>query len=242
MHTAILFARELSAGHDPYGYLVLRAARPAICPLQAFRNYKTNNVSASHFGHSHRNSRYSSRGPWVGRTSIQLSRASCILESMYMSRDLSYIISDPTCFFSLHAATSSRSLTERRISHIVSVCSDPIPAELPESGIVHLRIPVEDYDFADLLIWLPTACQFIHQAISGGGIVLVHCHQGLTRSAAVVAAYRKSSPRHAAFGIPLTRTPCSNVYAQNRCGPGHVRGQTRSDNLSNSFPPCLSSA
>ncbi|KAF8842723.1 phosphatases II [Paxillus ammoniavirescens] len=89
----------------------------------------------------------------------------------------------------LHAATSSRSLTERRITHVVSVCSDPIPAELPESGIVHLRIPVEDYDFADLLIWLPTACQFIHQAISGGGIVLVHCHQGLTRSAAVVAAY-----------------------------------------------------
>lgn len=88
-----------------------------------------------------------------------------------------------------HAARSSRSLTERRITHIVSVCSDPIPAEVPESGISHLRIPVEDVDFADLLIHLPAACHFIDQAISSGGTVLVHCHQGLTRSATVVAAY-----------------------------------------------------
>ncbi|KAN0097436.1 Protein-tyrosine phosphatase-like protein [Tylopilus felleus] len=89
----------------------------------------------------------------------------------------------------IHAARSPRSLTERRITHIVSVCNDAIPAEIPESGIAHLRIPVEDVDFADLLIWLPTACQFIEQAIADGGAVLVHCHQGLTRSATVVAAY-----------------------------------------------------
>lgn len=91
--------------------------------------------------------------------------------------------------FSIQAATSSRSLTERRITHIVSVCSDPIPAEVPESGIYHLRIPVEDVDFADLLIHLPRACHFIDQAIKSEGVVLVHCHQGLTRSATVVAAY-----------------------------------------------------
>ncbi|KAG6337220.1 hypothetical protein ID866_1850 [Astraeus odoratus] len=89
----------------------------------------------------------------------------------------------------IHAAKSSRSLTERRITHVVSVCNDSIPAEVPESGIHHLRIPVEDVDFADLLIHLPAACQFIDQAISSGGAVLVHCYQGLTRSATVVAAY-----------------------------------------------------
>ncbi|KAG6378741.1 protein-tyrosine phosphatase-like protein [Boletus reticuloceps] len=89
----------------------------------------------------------------------------------------------------IHAARSPRSITERRITHIVSVCNDAIPAEIPESGIAHLRVPVEDVDFADLLIWLPTACQFIEQAIAAGGVVLVHCNQGLTRSATVVAAY-----------------------------------------------------
>ncbi|KAJ8584778.1 phosphatases II [Rhizopogon salebrosus TDB-379] len=89
----------------------------------------------------------------------------------------------------IHAARSSRSLTERHISHIISVCNDPIPAELPESGITFLRIPVEDEDTADLLIHLPAACQFIDQAIQARGTVLVHCLQGLSRSAALVAAY-----------------------------------------------------
>ena len=61
------------------------------------------------------------------------------------------------------------------------------------SGISHLRIPVEDIDYADLLIWLPHACAFIDSALRCGGKVLVHCVQGLSRSAAVVCAYRMSS-------------------------------------------------
>lgn len=94
---------------------------------------------------------------------------------------------------SISAARSSRSLSERRITHILSVCPDPIPGELPESGMTHLRIPVEDVDHADLLIYLPTAVRFIDQAMRSHGIVLVHCVQGLSRSATVVAAYCKSS-------------------------------------------------
>jgi predicted protein tyrosine phosphatase len=92
---------------------------------------------------------------------------------------------------SILSARSSRSLTERRISHIISVCPDPIPAELPESGITHMRISIEDVDYADLLSHLPAACRFIDQAMRDGGTVLVHCVQGLSRSAAVIAAYCK---------------------------------------------------
>ncbi|KAJ7822561.1 protein-tyrosine phosphatase-like protein [Mycena olivaceomarginata] len=44
----------------------------------------------------------------------------------------------------LVAARSTQSLTERRITHVLSVCTDPIPAELPQSGIKHMRIPIED--------------------------------------------------------------------------------------------------
>lgn len=92
-------------------------------------------------------------------------------------------------FTSILSARSSRSLTERRISHIISVCPDPIPAELPESGLTHMRIPVEDVDYADLLTHLPRACRFIDHALRNGGTVLVHCVQGLSRSATVIAAY-----------------------------------------------------
>ncbi|KAL0949334.1 hypothetical protein HGRIS_009406 [Hohenbuehelia grisea] len=104
-------------------------------------------------------------------------------------RNVDVIIENRLYLGNITAARSSRSLTERRITHIISVCTDPIPAELPESGISHMRIPVEDVDYADLLIYLPSACRFIDNAMRSGGAVLIHCVQGLSRSAAVVAAY-----------------------------------------------------
>jgi dual specificity phosphatase 12 len=54
-----------------------------------------------------------------------------------------------------------------------------------------MRIAVEDVDYADLLIHLPSACRFIDQALRNGGNVLVHCVQGISRSATVIAAYCK---------------------------------------------------
>lgn len=97
-------------------------------------------------------------------------------------------------FYSLVAAASTRAQTERRITHILSVCLESIPAQSPQSGIVHMRIPVEDKNHADLLIWLPHACRFIDDALRSGGIVLVHGVHGLSRGATVMAAYRKSIP------------------------------------------------
>ena len=139
----------------------------------------------------------------LGKTLISSSRTSSSESAygkwrniLYTFPPLNFCFSDFTDyylhhFFSLVAARSPRSLSERRISHIVSVCADPIPADSPASGIRQLRIPVEDVEYADLLIHLPMACRFIHQALSEGGVVLVHCEQGLSRSATVVAAYCK---------------------------------------------------
>ncbi|EGO02170.1 hypothetical protein SERLA73DRAFT_177969 [Serpula lacrymans var. lacrymans S7.3] len=104
-------------------------------------------------------------------------------------KNVNTIIEGKLYLGNIQAARSSRSLSERKISHIISVCSDQIPAEDPASGFTHLRINVEDVDHADLLIELPRACRFIDKAIHNGGTVLVHCVQGLSRSAAVVAAY-----------------------------------------------------
>jgi dual specificity phosphatase 12 len=71
------------------------------------------------------------------------------------------------------------------VTHILSVCPD-----YPSTGKCHLTIPVEDSEYEDLLIHLPKACQFIQDAVSGGGRVLVHCVMGVSRSTTVVAAYR----------------------------------------------------
>lgn len=94
-------------------------------------------------------------------------------------------------FISVIAARSTRILLERRITHILSVCNEAIPAEVPQSGICHKRVDIEDVEYADLLIHLPIACQFIHQALTSGGIILVHSVSGISRSAAVIVAYRK---------------------------------------------------
>jgi len=113
-------------------------------------------------------------------------------------KNVNAIIEGKLYLGNLSAARSSRSLSERRITHIVSVCHDPIPGELPESGMTHIRIPVEDVDYADLLICLPVAVRFIDKALREHGVVLVHCVQGLSRSATVVAAYLMWSQRMSA--------------------------------------------
>ncbi|TFK43706.1 protein-tyrosine phosphatase-like protein [Crucibulum laeve] len=124
-------------------------------------------------------------------------------------RNLDAVIENRLYLGNIQAARSTRSLTERRITHILSVCTDQIPAELPESGMTHLRIPVEDVDYADLLIHLPRACQFIDEALRNGGVVLVHCVQGISRSAAVAAAYimwsRRVTPTQALERIRAVR-------------------------------------
>ncbi|KAF9534728.1 protein-tyrosine phosphatase-like protein [Crepidotus variabilis] len=110
-------------------------------------------------------------------------------------KNINPIIENRLFLGNIMAARSTRSVNENRITHILSVCSDQIPAELPEAGISHLRIEVEDVDYADLLIRLPEACRFIDTALRSGGVVLVHCYQGLSRSAAVVVAYMMWSRR-----------------------------------------------
>jgi len=128
-------------------------------------------------------------------------------------KNVNPIIENRLYLGNISAARSSRSLSERRITHIVSVCSDPIPSEVPESGLTHLRIPVEDVDYADLLIHLPSAVQFIDRAIRGHGVVLVHCVQGLSRSAAVVAAYLMYSRRiNATDALDIVRRAREQVW------------------------------
>lgn len=110
-------------------------------------------------------------------------------------KNVSAVIEGRLFLGNLVSAQSTRSLTERRITHIVSVCTDPIPAEHPQSGIRHIRIPVQDFDHEDLLIWMPHACRFIDEALRAGGVVLVHGVYGLSRSATIMASYLMYSRR-----------------------------------------------
>lgn len=73
------------------------------------------------------------------------------------------------------------------------MCREPIPAHHPQSGYAVHIVPVDDRPTEDLLIHLRPACEFIHAAMMDpNAVILVHCVQGLSRSACVVAAYRES--------------------------------------------------
>ena len=114
--------------------------------------------------------------------------------------------------YSLTTASTPQGLHERKITHIVSVCNEPIPAHHPQSGYVIHKIPVEDSPTEDLLIHLPAACQFIHNAMqTPGAVVLVHCVQGLSQSACVVAAYCKRISPLCPDLVLKYSSLCSNV-------------------------------
>ncbi|KAF8488496.1 phosphatases II [Russula emetica] len=110
-------------------------------------------------------------------------------------KNVSVVIDGRLFLGNLVSAQSTRSLTERRITHIVSVCTEPIPAHHPQSGIRYLRVPVEDQSYEDLLIWMPHTCRFIDEALRTGGVVLVHGVHGLSRGATIMAAYLMWSRR-----------------------------------------------
>jgi len=89
---------------------------------------------------------------------------------------------------SMSAITDHDLLRTCRISHFVQVLDAPWLPPLPE-GVTSFKIEILDTTSADLKPHLEDACNSIDRALRSGRNVLVHCQQGISRSAAVVLAY-----------------------------------------------------
>eukprot|EP00873_Tetraselmis_striata_P007861 jgi/Tetstr1/428125/TSEL_018177.t2 len=76
-------------------------------------------------------------------------------------------------------------------THILSLGPAPDEEGHRLSGVKHLHIDIQDTENANLLQHLDKCCAHIGSALGGGeaGCVLVHCHAGMSRSAAAVVAY-----------------------------------------------------
>lgn len=87
------------------------------------------------------------------------------------------------------AAANREWLRARGITHVVNVALE-VHNFHPDELVYHnMRLRDTSDDVVPMMEGLPAAYAFIDAALASGGAVLVHCRMGLSRSAAVVAAY-----------------------------------------------------
>ncbi|CAG9317896.1 unnamed protein product [Blepharisma stoltei] len=87
---------------------------------------------------------------------------------------------------SLAAANNHTILYRLGITHVLTVC--PIrPSKVP--NVTYYLVSISDDPTVNILSKLDECFEFINAAINNGGKVLVHCFQGVSRSATVVIAY-----------------------------------------------------
>jgi len=95
----------------------------------------------------------------------------------------------------LATAEAPGTLAAFGITHVLSVMPGSVHLP-PNRGVCRLQIPIQDLPFEELAAHLAQTTQFISEALQDPRCsVLVHCTQGVSRSASVVSAYLIASRR-----------------------------------------------
>ncbi|KIY69820.1 phosphatases II [Cylindrobasidium torrendii FP15055 ss-10] len=112
---------------------------------------------------------------------------------------------------SLLAVNEHELLQENKITRIVSVLDAPWLPPFNDRGIESYHIKINDSDSVDMSPFLEDVCTHIDSSLKSGKNVLVHCQQGISRSAAVVIAYliqSRGMTYDSAFGLLKECRPC----------------------------------
>lgn len=90
----------------------------------------------------------------------------------------------------LTAATDVKWLKDTKITHILTVDSCPLPRTiqlLPDLTVKYIQLT--DMPREDFLPYFDECHNFIDQALTSNGKILVHCYFGVSRSSTLVIAY-----------------------------------------------------
>ncbi|EFJ43763.1 MAP kinase phosphatase 3 [Volvox carteri f. nagariensis] len=96
-------------------------------------------------------------------------------------------------------------LREQGVTHIVQVGIELGPSHTGKFEYLH--VPIQDVEGVDLIAQLPPVFQFMDSALAKGGVVLVHCMMGISRSASTCIAFLMWKQR-----LPFVRA-AEQVYA-----------------------------
>ncbi|KAJ4473630.1 protein-tyrosine phosphatase-like protein [Lentinula aciculospora] len=114
------------------------------------------------------------------KTSLSLAskdRASLIIPRLYLS--------------DLATAVDEEIMQKLGVTHVVSILdwAPEFLASIPAPHRLHIRLA--DSATSDILAHLDTTTHFVRRALEGNesNVVLVHCFQGISRSATVICAY-----------------------------------------------------
>lgn len=87
------------------------------------------------------------------------------------------------------ASMDSEILDSHQIDNILSIIDEEMMVRNRSDGRGTHRIVLSDSTTSDIRPHLDGACRYISAELSKGENVLVHCHQGISRSASIIIAY-----------------------------------------------------
>jgi len=78
------------------------------------------------------------------------------------------------------------------VTHVLNTAEQHVmvnPAKYVNHGIQYYGFHVDDLPHCDISRYFQRTTDFIHSSVRGGGLVVVNCYMGLSRSASCVLAY-----------------------------------------------------
>jgi len=92
---------------------------------------------------------------------------------------------------SLFSAQNKELLMSHKITHII-MAAEPLLAKFP-NDFKYMKIPAQDEENFNIAQYFQESHSFIDEAFEEGGVVLVHCIAGQSRSASIVISFLMNS-------------------------------------------------